>query len=69
MLFVFISLGLMYAAVESCKLYYFMLPWAEAGRIPLLLTKVIVGGFVYVGALCIFDRELLTDLRGLRNPK
>ncbi|MBC8440653.1 MAG: lipopolysaccharide biosynthesis protein [Deltaproteobacteria bacterium] len=68
-LFVFISVGLMYISVKGYSIYSYLLPWADSGQILTLITKIVVGGLVYVGTLSVFDRELFRDLRALKHSK
>lgn len=69
MKFVFISLGLMCIAVWGCSLCFSLYPSVSIGYLSTLVIKISAGGLVYVGILSLFDRELLRDIRTLKNTK
>lgn len=69
MQYIFISIGLMFLAVNGFTFYSSILPWGNAGYISTLAYKIAVGGIVYVGTLALFDRELFRDLYELKRSK
>ena len=67
MIFILMSVGLMYLVVNGIKIFSVTLLLVHYGNASILATKIIAGGLVYIGFLSLFDRELFTDLRELKN--
>jgi O-antigen/teichoic acid export membrane protein len=68
-LYVIISVSLMSFSVTVYSIYYYLLPWSGMGQIFMLVTEILLGGFVYIGTLSMIDRELFKGLIALKNTK
>lgn len=64
---VFVATALMCIVVFGYSVVDHILPWTNVGNLATLLTKIVVGGLIYIGTLILFDRELFRDLRALKD--
>ena len=65
---VFVSVVFMSVAVMFYG-FYFSEILIYYGQLSILVSKILVGVLVYLGTLYVWDRELLNDIRSLRNRK